>query len=101
VITDIFTFLASAEAPGVYQAVVTATVPVLGPTIANNDGWVCCSAIQILNAVFEGAKSGQIGDGVVSVLAPNLFTALGKVADPEAISVRIQWSFLILAFRFT
>lgn len=65
-----------------------ATVPALGPTIANNDGWVCCSALQILTAVFEGAKIGQLGEGVVGALAPNLFTALAKVADPEAISVR-------------
>lgn len=84
--TDIFTFLAAAEAPGVYQAAVMATVPVLGPTIANNDGWVCCSALQILTAVFDGAKLGQLGDGVIAALGPALFTALGKVADPEAIS---------------
>ncbi|PVG01815.1 ARM repeat-containing protein [Serendipita vermifera] len=84
--TDVFTFLAAAEAPSVYQATVMATVPVLAPTIANNDGWVCCSAMQILTAVFEGASSGQLGDGVVGALAPSLFTALGKVADPEAIS---------------
>ncbi|KAG8780119.1 hypothetical protein FRC20_008445 [Serendipita sp. 405] len=83
--TDIFTFLAGAEAPGVYQATVMATVPTLAPTIANNDGWVCCSAMQILTAVFEGAKSG-LGDGVVGALAPSLFVALGKAADPEAIS---------------
>jgi importin-9 len=87
--TDIFTFLASAEAPNVYQAVVMATVPALAPTIANNDGWVCCSAMQILTAVFEGAKPGQLGDGVVGALAPSLFVALGKVADPEAISVSL------------
>ncbi|CCA73674.1 related to KAP114-Member of the karyopherin-beta family, nuclear import [Serendipita indica DSM 11827] len=70
--TDIFTFLASAEAPGVYQATVMATVPMVAPTIANNDGWVCCSAMQILTAVFEGAKAGQLGEGVVAALAPSL-----------------------------
>lgn len=63
-----------------------ATVPVLAPTIANNDGWVVCSAMQILTAVFEGAKPGQLGDGVIAALAPSLFAGLGKVADPEAIS---------------
>ncbi|KAG8810837.1 hypothetical protein FRC17_002742, partial [Serendipita sp. 399] len=83
--TDIFTFLASAEAPGVYQATVMATVPSLAPTIANNDGWICCSALQILTAVFDGAKNG-LGEGVVGALAPSLFAALGKVSDPEAIS---------------
>jgi len=87
--TDIFTFLAAAEAPAVYQAAVMATVPVLAPTIANNDGWVCCSALQILTAVFDGAKSGQLGDGVIGALAPSLFTALAKVVDPEAISVSL------------
>lgn len=69
-----------------------ATVPVLAPTIANNDGWVCCSALQILTAVFDGAKSGQLGDGVIGGLAPSLFTALAKVADPEAISVSLVTS---------
>jgi hypothetical protein len=88
--TDIFTFLAAADAPNVYQAVVMATVPALAPTIANNDGWVCCSAMQMLTAVFEGAKAGQLGDGVVGALAPSLFVALGKVADPEAISVSLS-----------
>lgn len=63
------------------------TVPVLAPTIANNDGWVCCSAMQILTSVFSGAKPGQLGEGVVGALAPSLFVALGKVVDPEAISV--------------
>jgi len=70
------------------------TVPVLAPTIANNDGWVCCSALQILTAVFDGAKPGQLGEGVVAALAPSLFTALGKVVDPEAISVRLLFILL-------
>lgn len=88
IITDIFTFIASAESRGVYQAAVLATVPILGPTIANNDGWICCSALQILTALFDGAKVGQLGDGVVAALAPHLFAALNKISDPEAISVR-------------
>ena len=95
--TDIFTFLASAEAPGVYQATVMATIPMVAPTIANNDGWVCCSAMQILTAVFEGAKVGQLGDGVVAALAPSLFVALGKVNDPEAISVSQNCSEVIFS----
>lgn len=93
-LTDIFTFLAEAKAPGVYAATVHATVPKLLPMLSHTDPWIITSTVRILTALFDGAKPGELGDGVVHALGHNLFALLQSTKDRDTISVSNHLRFL-------
>ncbi|KAG8968425.1 hypothetical protein FRC03_007367 [Tulasnella sp. 419] len=93
VLTDCFVALAKCPTPGVYQAVVTQSLPALSNAIAQakpDEGWVASSAFDLATSLMRGAQKGNLGDGFFSVLGPALFDCLLTTEDRETIQNGIE-----------
>lgn len=89
-LSDIFVALARCPVPGVYQAIVTHTLPSLAAAISHttpDESWISSSAIDLATSLIRGVPKGQLGDGFFAVLGPALFGCLLTTEDREVIQV--------------
>lgn len=87
ILTESFTSLASSSNPAIYQAAIISAVPALVPMLAKDDPWIVTSTLRILRALFNEAKPGALGDGVVALLGHSLFTVMEAAKDRDLLSV--------------
>lgn len=87
ILTDSFTSLASSSNSAIYQAAIISSVPALVPMLAKEDAWAVTSTLRILRALFNEAKPGALGDGVVALLGHNLFAVMEAAKDRDLLSV--------------
>lgn len=87
ILTESFTSLASSSNQAIYQAAIVTSVPALVPMLAKEDPWVVTSTLRILRALFNEAKPGALGDGVVALLGHSLFAVMEAAKDRDLLSV--------------
>ena len=87
ILTESFTSLASSSNPAIYQAAIISAVPALVPMLAKEDPWVVTSTLRILRALFNEAKPGALGDGLVALVGHNLFAVMEVAKDRDLLSV--------------
>jgi hypothetical protein len=87
ILTESFTSLASSSNPVIYQAAIISSVPALVPMLAKGDAWVVTSTLRVLRALFNEAKPGALGDGVVALLGHSLFVVMEAAKDRDLLSV--------------
>jgi importin-9 len=87
ILTESFTSIASSSNPTIYQAVIVSAVPTLVPMLAKADPWIITSTLRILRALFDEAKPGALGDGVVALLGHSLFAVMEAAKDRDLLSV--------------
>jgi hypothetical protein len=87
ILTESFTSLASSSNPAIYQAAIISAVPSLVPMLSKEDPWIVTSTLRILRALFNEAKPGALGDGVVALLGHSLFAVMEAAKDRDLLSV--------------
>ena len=87
ILTESFTSLASSSNQAIYQAAIISAVPALIPMLTKEDPWVVTSTLRILRALFNEAKPGALGDGVVALLGHSLFAVMEAAKDRDLLSV--------------
>ncbi|KAI5119706.1 hypothetical protein M0805_001421 [Coniferiporia weirii] len=88
ILTDVLTSLASSSRPGVYQAVVKASLPTLCNAIAAaspGESWVTSSAIELVTSLVNGSPGEGLGEGFFATLAPCLFECLRLAEDRDVL----------------
>lgn len=84
------TDLAQSPTEGVYQAVVSQSLPSLCGAIVQakaEESWIASSAIDLLASLARGAQRGALGEGFFAILAPTLFGCLRDAEDQEILEV--------------
>jgi len=87
ILTESFTSLASSGNPAIYQAAIISAVPALVPMLSKDDPWIVTSTLRILRALFNEAKPGALGDGVVALVGHSLFAVMEAAKDRDLLSV--------------
>ncbi|TDL19426.1 ARM repeat-containing protein [Rickenella mellea] len=93
ILTDILSSLASSPGEGVYQIVVTQSLPPLCNAIVNanpNDSWITSSAVDLIGSLVRGAPEAGLGEGFFGTLAPSLFKCLREAEDRDVLQNGVQ-----------
>ncbi|KAF8498357.1 ARM repeat-containing protein [Gautieria morchelliformis] len=88
ILDDLLTDLTRSPAAGVYQAVVSHSLPTLCNALAqakSGESWIASSAIDLICSLARGASRGGLGEGFFATLAPTLFECLGSTYDQETL----------------
>ncbi|KAG8901625.1 hypothetical protein FRB99_005185 [Tulasnella sp. 403] len=99
VLNDIFIAVAKSPVPGVYQAIVTTTLPLLADAVSRasaSEAWVSSSAIDLATSLMRGVPKGQLGEGFFALLGPALFACLTATEDRDVIQNGIECLTLVI-----
>jgi len=90
VLDDLLSDLARSPAPGVYQTVVSQSLPILSRALTQaptSESWIASSAIDLVSSLARGGTKGNLGDGFFGTFAPNLFACLEQTGDQDILEV--------------
>ncbi|KIJ34652.1 hypothetical protein M422DRAFT_76407 [Sphaerobolus stellatus SS14] len=88
VLDDLLSDLTHSPAPGVYQVVVSESLPVLVQALKESpstESWIASSAIDLISSLARGATKGNLGEGFFAAFAPALFACLQRTEDQEVL----------------
>ncbi|KAF8577246.1 ARM repeat-containing protein [Ramaria rubella] len=88
ILDDLLTDLARSPTLGVYEAVVSQSLPMLCSTVSrvkSDESWIASSAIDLISSLARGASRGGLGDGFFATVAPCLFRCMRDTEDQETL----------------
>lgn len=91
ILDDLLTDLTRSPTAGVYEAVVSQSLPTLCNALReakSDESWITSSAIDLISSLARGASRGGLGEGFFATLAPTLFECMTSTQDQETLEVR-------------